>query len=84
MLKEFPEVEDFLRMNGDGPTVIEYNNQTFTEEHLIEADSSFFNFFSIPVIKGDQKIFLMLLIKLYFRNQQQKKFSEMKIRLTNR
>ncbi len=55
MLREFPEIEDFLRMNGRGPTVIEYNNQTFTEENLIEADSSFFNFFSIPVIKGDKE-----------------------------
>jgi len=50
---EFPEVEDFLRMSGRGPTVIEYNNQTFTEDHLVQADSSFFNFFSIPVLKGD-------------------------------
>jgi len=55
MLKEFPEVEDFLRMSGFGPTVIEYNNQKFTEEHMVESDSSFFNFFSIPVLKGDQK-----------------------------
>ena len=54
MSREFPEIEDFLRMNGWGPTVIEYNNQTFTEEHLIEADLSFFNFFSVPVLKGDQ------------------------------
>ena len=53
LLREFPEVEDFLRMNGTGPTVIEYNKQIFTEDHLIEADSSFFNFFSIPVLKGD-------------------------------
>ena len=52
MLKEFPEIEDFVRMNGNGPTVIEYNNQTFTEEHLVEADSSFFNIFSIPVLRG--------------------------------
>ena len=55
MAKEFPEVEDALRMTGRGPTVIEYNNQTFTEDQMIEADSSFFNFFSIPVIKGDAK-----------------------------
>ena len=55
MAKEFPEIEDFLRMTGSGPTVIEYNSQVFTEEHLIEADSSFFNFFSIPVLKGDPK-----------------------------
>jgi putative ABC transport system permease protein len=55
MAREFPEVEDFLRMTGTGPTVIEYNDKTFTEDHLIEADSSFFNFFSIPVLKGDPK-----------------------------
>ncbi len=55
LVNEFPEVEDFLRMNGRGPTIVEYENQTFTEEHLIEADSSFFNFFSIPVLKGDPK-----------------------------
>jgi putative ABC transport system permease protein len=54
MLKEFPEIEDFLRMSGRGPSVIEYNKQTFTEENMVEADSSFFNFFSIPVLKGDQ------------------------------
>ncbi|MCX6303313.1 MAG: ABC transporter permease [Bacteroidia bacterium] len=53
MTREYPEVEDFLRMNGWGPTIVEYNDQTFTEENLIEADSSFFNFFSIPLIKGD-------------------------------
>ena len=54
LVKEFPEIEDFLRMKGRGPTVLEYNKQTFTEDHLVEADSSFFNFFSIPVLKGDQ------------------------------
>ncbi len=27
----------------------------FTDDHVVEADSSFFNFFSIPVIKGDPK-----------------------------
>lgn len=58
LIKEFPEIEDYLRMNGYGPTVFEYNGQSFTEEHLMEADSSFFNFFSIPVIKGDAKTLL--------------------------
>jgi putative ABC transport system permease protein len=53
LVKEFPEVEDYLRMNSSGPTVLEYNNQTYTEDHLVQADSSFFNFFSIPVLKGN-------------------------------
>jgi len=54
LAKEFPEVESFLRMNKWGPTVIEYNKQIFTEDHFIEVDSSFFDFFSIPVLRGDK------------------------------
>ncbi len=50
---EFPEVEDFLRMNDVGPTVVEYEQQIFTDNNIIQADSSFFNFFTIPVVKGD-------------------------------
>jgi putative ABC transport system permease protein len=53
MLEEFPEVEDFLRMTGSGPTVVEYESRVFTEDNLIQADSSFFKFFNLPVIKGD-------------------------------
>ncbi|HEX2976118.1 MAG TPA: ABC transporter permease, partial [Bacteroidales bacterium] len=53
LIKEFPEVEAFCRMTGGGPTVLEYEGQTFTENDLIEVDSSFFRFFSIPVLKGD-------------------------------
>jgi putative ABC transport system permease protein len=51
--REFPEVEGFLRMNDVGPTVVEYEQQIFTYNDIMQADSSFFNFFSIPVIKGD-------------------------------
>jgi putative ABC transport system permease protein len=55
MKKEFPEVEDFLRMNREGPTIVDYDNQSFVEDYIVQADSSFFNFFSIPVLKGDPK-----------------------------
>ncbi len=53
LVKEFPEVEDFCRMSADGPTVIEYDGQVFAENDMISVHSSFFNFFSIPVLKGD-------------------------------
>ncbi len=53
LVKEFPEVEDFCRMSGHGPTTVEYEGQVYTEDHFISVDSSFFNFFSIPVLKGD-------------------------------
>jgi putative ABC transport system permease protein len=55
LVKEFPEVESFLRMSGKGPNVLEYNGQSFVENEIIEVDSSFFDFFSIPVLKGDQQ-----------------------------
>jgi putative ABC transport system permease protein len=53
--KEFPEVEKFLRMHKVSPAEITINNQTFKEDHLIQADSSFFDFFSVKVLKGDIK-----------------------------
>jgi putative ABC transport system permease protein len=51
--REFPEVEDYLRMDGVGPTVVQYEQQIYTDNNVIQADSSFFNFFSIPVLKGN-------------------------------
>ncbi|NTW23846.1 MAG: FtsX-like permease family protein, partial [Lentimicrobium sp.] len=55
MKAEFPEVENFLRMNRWGETILKYEDKFFTEENFMEADSSFFEFFSIPVIQGNQK-----------------------------
>jgi putative ABC transport system permease protein len=64
MQMELPEVEGFLRMTRREPAVVEYNNQAYTENHLIEADSSFFNFFSIKVIKGDSRDLLNAPLKI--------------------
>ena len=54
MKNEFPEVEDFVRMNSWGETIIRNGELGFTEKDFIEADSSFFNFFSIPLIRGNE------------------------------
>jgi putative ABC transport system permease protein len=53
MAREFPEVIDFLRTHAYEETVIRYKDNFFVENHFIEADSSFFHFFSIPLIKGN-------------------------------
>jgi putative ABC transport system permease protein len=53
MKNEFAEVEDFLRMNNWDETIIRNGERSFTEENFIEADSSFFNFFSIPLTRGN-------------------------------
>mgnify|MGYP001163327526 FL=1 len=53
MKAEIPEVQDFLRINNWGETIIKYNESFFSEDHFIEADSSFFDFFSIPLLRGN-------------------------------
>jgi|WetSurMetagenome_2_1015567.scaffolds.fasta_scaffold07225_4 putative ABC transport system permease protein len=73
LVKEFPEVEDFLRMSEAGPTTVEYNKLSFTEKHLVEADSSFFNFFSIPLIKGDPSAILNAPYKVVLSESTAKK-----------
>ncbi len=73
MIKEFPEIEDYCRLSGQGPSVVVYNNQAFTEEHLIQADSSFFNIFSIPVLRGDPKNLLNAAHKVVLSESTAKK-----------
>jgi len=58
MRNEFPEVEDFLRINGWGETVITRDENHFTERAFFEADSSFFSFFSIRLIQGNKETVL--------------------------
>ncbi len=55
MKNEFPEVEDFLRMNNWDETIIRYGEKSFTEKNFLEADSSFFDFFSIPLLRGSKE-----------------------------
>ncbi|MCD4736175.1 MAG: ABC transporter permease, partial [Bacteroidales bacterium] len=58
MANEFPEVENFLRINGWGETILRYGDHKFTEDAFIEADSSFFDFFSIPLLRGNNAMVL--------------------------
>ena len=74
ILREFPEVEDFLRMRRMyGATTVTCNNQTYGEENIIEADSSFFNFFTIPVLKGDPENLLNAPRKVVLSSSMAKK-----------
>jgi len=55
MLAEFPEVENFMRLNTFGETVVKKGDEAFIIEDFDEVDSSFFQVFSIPLLKGDIK-----------------------------
>ena len=74
MQKEFPEIESFLRMNRVYPIDIMYNNQTFTEDHIIQADSSFFDFFTVRVLKGNPKNLLNAPRKVVLSSSTAKKY----------
>jgi putative ABC transport system permease protein len=58
MMVEFPEVENYVRLNGWGETILRYGDKPFTEEHFLEADSTFFEMFSVPLIRGNIKTVL--------------------------
>lgn len=55
MLEELPEVEGFLRMNSMQGTVVKMGDQSYVIQDFLEADSSFFDFFSIPLLIGNPK-----------------------------
>jgi putative ABC transport system permease protein len=52
-LEEFPELEDFCRMERWSEITVRYEDNTFQEDAILFADSSFFNIFSFNLLKGD-------------------------------
>jgi putative ABC transport system permease protein len=54
MLLDFPEVKACTRlMKFPGEITFQFGEQTFNESNVVAADSNIFNFFAIPLIKGD-------------------------------
>jgi putative ABC transport system permease protein len=58
MQNDFPEVESFNRMNTFGETIVKNKDDVFVIEDFAEVDSTFFDIFSIPLLKGDSKTVL--------------------------
>jgi len=52
LLKDFPEIENAVRFSGDNP-LIGYNRQNFFTDRFFYADSTFFEVFGYPLVKGD-------------------------------
>jgi len=51
--KDFPEVEDAVRLGRDG-FLVRKGDVKFQEEKVVLADSTFFNVFDFPLIAGDK------------------------------
>jgi putative ABC transport system permease protein len=52
ILKTVPEVENAVRIGRFGAWLVRYGNARYNEDNIIFADSTFFHFFSFPLLKG--------------------------------
>ncbi|MGG7663004.1 ABC transporter permease [Dyadobacter sp. BHUBP1] len=53
LLRDYPGVEAYTRLSNHGTFLVKNGERRFLEERVIFTDSNFFNFFSIPLLKGD-------------------------------
>ncbi|MDR4989174.1 MAG: ABC transporter permease [Bacteroidales bacterium] len=53
MVADMPEVESFLRVNVWDETIIQRDDDFFIEPYFMEADSTFFDFFTVPLLRGN-------------------------------
>jgi putative ABC transport system permease protein len=53
--QQIPEVLKATRFRGQGGEFVSYGTTSFKEDNLLVADSSFFDVFSTPFLKGNQK-----------------------------
>ncbi|MBD3415262.1 MAG: FtsX-like permease family protein [Candidatus Aminicenantes bacterium] len=57
--KEFPEVEETVRIFPGRGRMVEYEEKKFYEDYLFFADASLFKVFTFPLIKGDPETALI-------------------------
>jgi putative ABC transport system permease protein len=55
MVDEFPMIEQSVRLRESGDWLVRYGDKKFNEDYLFFADSTFFEVFSFPLLRGDPK-----------------------------
>jgi len=56
---DFPEVENAVRFRNYGNSIIKYEDKSFKENRITFADSTVFDVFTIPFVKGNSKTALV-------------------------
>lgn len=73
MKRDFPEVEDAVRLGRDG-FLVRKGNVKFQEENTLLADSTFFNVFDFPLVAGDKKTALKEPMSIILSQSAAKKY----------
>ena len=58
LTSDLPEVQNFVRFEKWGETIAKHEGKSYIEDGIMQADSSFFDIFSIPLIVGNPKTVL--------------------------
>jgi putative ABC transport system permease protein len=58
MKDEYPEIEEYVRFAPTGTLFMKYGEREFQEDSIVFADSTIFNVFTHPIVKGDSKTML--------------------------
>ncbi len=80
MQRDFPEVENNLLLLGPNPGLLvsykvpDKETRAFEEDYFFAADSSFFSFFDVPLIKGDRRTALSALNQIIVSERTAKKY----------
>ena len=74
LLADFPEVEYAARMANWDEALIRIDDRKFVEENILIADSSFFDIFSFPLIRGNPKKALAEPYRVVLTESQSRKY----------
>ncbi|HVZ24897.1 MAG TPA: ABC transporter permease [Sediminibacterium sp.] len=53
--KDYPEVEEYVRFYDNTPGFVKKDHQLIREQHIIYADSTLFDVFTLPAVEGDTR-----------------------------
>ena len=58
VLESYPEVVQQARLRDHGSYLVRYENNSYREDEVVFADSTFFQVFTFPLLKGDPQMAL--------------------------
>lgn len=75
--QEFPEIKEYARIgkfSWDPKTMIQYNNQSFYEDHFLLVDPAFFKIFDFEFIEGNPETALSSVNSVVITESNAKKY----------